>query len=166
MLGRTVPSEEIGEHLENVVSSSLSTDLDRQTLPRVLVEHGQKLQRTAVMGPRAYEVVGPHVILVQWPEPDARAIVEPQPTPFRLPSGHFQPLLPPDTLTRLWFTSQPSIRSRFVIWRYPYLPNRLANRITSVRSASPSPGSFFTRRNLSTTMGHSTGLIREQCPVW
>ena len=23
-----------------------------------------------------------------------------------------------------------------------------------------------TRRNLSTTMGHSTGLIREQCPVW
>jgi hypothetical protein len=48
-----VPSEEIGEHLENVVSSSLSTDLDRQTLPRVLVEHGQKLQRTAVMDPRA-----------------------------------------------------------------------------------------------------------------
>ncbi len=59
MLGRTVPSEEIGEH-ENVVSSSLSTDLDRQTLPRVLV--GQKLQRTAVMGPRAYEVVGPHAV--------------------------------------------------------------------------------------------------------
>ena len=48
MLGRTVPSEEIGEHLENVVQiSSLSTDLDRQTLPRVLVEHGQKLQRTS-----------------------------------------------------------------------------------------------------------------------
>ncbi len=22
------------------------------------------------------------------------------------------------------------------------------------------------KRNLSTTMGHSTGLIREQCPVW
>ena len=96
MLGRTVPSEEIGEHLENVVSSSLSTDLDRQTLPRVLVEHGQKLQRTAVM-PRA-EVVE-HVILVglsRMHEPS-----EPQPTPFRLPSGHFQPLLPPDTLHTL-----------------------------------------------------------------
>ena len=24
----------------------------------------------------------------------------------------------------------------------------------------------FSERNLSTTMGHSTGLIREQCPVW
>ena len=27
-------------------------------------------------------------------------------------------------------------------------------------------GTVFTLRNLSTTMGHSTGLIREQCPVW
>ena len=25
---------------------------------------------------------------------------------------------------------------------------------------------FTINRNLSTTMGHSTGLIREQCPVW
>ena len=25
---------------------------------------------------------------------------------------------------------------------------------------------FEDGRNLSTTMGHSTGLIREQCPVW
>ena len=25
---------------------------------------------------------------------------------------------------------------------------------------------FKEHRNLSTTMGHSTGLIREQCPVW
>ena len=24
----------------------------------------------------------------------------------------------------------------------------------------------WAERNLSTTMGHSTGLIREQCPVW
>ena len=24
----------------------------------------------------------------------------------------------------------------------------------------------FVTRSLSTTMGHSTGLIREQCPVW
>ena len=26
--------------------------------------------------------------------------------------------------------------------------------------------SLFSMRNLPTTMGHSTGLIREQCPVW
>ena len=27
-------------------------------------------------------------------------------------------------------------------------------------------GTSKSQRNLSTTMGHSTGLIREQCPVW
>ena len=27
-------------------------------------------------------------------------------------------------------------------------------------------GMLLTFRNLSTTMGHSTGLSREQCPVW
>ena len=27
-------------------------------------------------------------------------------------------------------------------------------------------GELMPERNLSTTMGHSTGLIREQCPVW
>ncbi len=50
--------------------------------------------------------------------------------------GTFSPSCLQIRSTRLWFTAQPSIRSRFVIWRYPYLPNRLANRITSVRSAS------------------------------
>ena len=59
--------------------------------------------------------------------------------------GTFSPSCLQIRSTRLWFTSQPSMRSRFVICRYPYLPNRLANRITSVRSASSSPGSFFTR---------------------
>ena len=29
-----------------------------------------------------------------------------------------------------------------------------------------SDGHVDGHRNLSTTMGHSTGLIREQCPVW
>ena len=32
--------------------------------------------------------------------------------------------------------------------------------------ASAAPATLEVYRNLSTTMGHSTGLIREQCPVW
>ena len=31
---------------------------------------------------------------------------------------------------------------------------------------SPVRQVLIPNRNLSTTMGHSTGLIREQCPVW
>jgi hypothetical protein len=70
MLGRTVPSEEMGENLEYIMRSSPSIDLDRQTLPRVLVEHGQKLHGTPVVGSRAHEVIGPDMVLVQRPEPN------------------------------------------------------------------------------------------------
>ena len=101
MLGRPVPGEEIGQDLEYVVGSDPSGHLDRHTLPRVLVEHGQQLQNSTVVRSRAHEVIGPDVILVQRPEPDARTIVEPQPAPFRLPSRHLEPLLSPDPLHAL-----------------------------------------------------------------
>ena len=55
----------------------------------VLVQHCQQLQRTPVVRPRGHEVVRPDVAPIQRPQPDARSVVEPQPTPFRLPSGHF-----------------------------------------------------------------------------
>ncbi len=71
MLRRTVMGEEFGQDLEHVVSSDLSTDRDRQALPRVLVEHCQQLQGTTVVRPRAHEVVRPDVILVQRPQADA-----------------------------------------------------------------------------------------------
>ena len=35
-----------------------------------------------------------------------------------------------------------------------------------IRSLEIDPHRGKPFRNLSTTMGHSTGLIREQCPVW
>ena len=46
----------------------------------------------------------------------------------------------------------------------------VARGLSSEKSAvaagvSPAVGARWFR-NLSTTMGHSTGLIREQCPVW
>ena len=55
---------------------------------------------------------------------------------------------------------------------YPLLDE--AGRALSARSGeriqvighTDSSGTEAYNRNLSTTMGHSTGLIREQCPVW
>ncbi len=43
-------------------------------------------------------------------------------------------------------------------------PNAEAAR-SNIRGAFEEIGAE-PQRNLSTTMGHSTGLIREQCPVW
>ena len=101
MLGRAVAHEQVGEHFDHIMGSSPSSDLDRQTLSRVFVEHGEKLQRTTVVGPCAHEVIRPDMILVQRPESYAGPVVEPQPTSFRLPTGHFEPLLPPDPLHAL-----------------------------------------------------------------
>ena len=84
MLRRTVPREELSQDLEHVMGSKLSSDLDRHTLPRVLVEHRQQLQSSTIVRPCAHEVVGPDMITVQRPEPDARAMVEPQPALLRL----------------------------------------------------------------------------------
>ncbi len=90
--------EQIGQHLEHVVGSDLASHHDRQALPRVLVQHCQQLQRTPVVRPRGHEVVRPDVAPIQRPQPDARSVVEPQPTSLRLPLRHLQPLLPPDPL--------------------------------------------------------------------
>ena len=95
MLGRTVLSEQIGENLKYIMGSSLSTDLDRQTLPRVLVEYRQESDRPAIVRSRANEVIGPDVILMERTEPDARTIVEPQSAAFRLFRWHFQPFALP-----------------------------------------------------------------------
>ena len=42
------------------------------------------------------EIVGPNVIAMLGPQPDARSVVEPQPPTLRLPLGNLQPLASPD----------------------------------------------------------------------
>ena len=64
----------------------------------MLVQHCQQLQRTPVVRTRGHEVVRPDVAPIQRPQPDARSVVEPQPTSLRLPLRDLQPLLPPDPL--------------------------------------------------------------------
>ena len=113
-------------------------------------------------------VVGPDVILMQWPESEHEPSLSHNRPRFGCRLGTFSPSCLQIRSTRLWFTSQPSIRSRFVICRYPYLPNRLANRITSVRTrrqVASSPGASrltqyvtrvtFTRPESLTYMHHA-----------
>ena len=44
------------------------------------------------------EVVGPDVIAVLGPQPDAGAVIQPQTAALGLPGGHLQPLASPDPL--------------------------------------------------------------------
>ena len=50
------------------------------------------------MGLRLDEVEAPHVIALLWSQPDAGAVVEPEPASRLLLPGYFQPLTAPDAL--------------------------------------------------------------------
>src|SRR5271155_599743 len=87
--------------LEHIVTRQLPGHVDRQTLPRVLIHDRQHLQRHAVVRATAHKIVRPHVILPLWTQPHAAAIVQPQPSPFRLFLRHFQAFLSPHPLNTL-----------------------------------------------------------------
>ena len=57
-----------------------------------------------------HEVVAPRMISMGWPQPDARAVVQPQPPSLRLLCGHLQPLLTPDPFHPL-MVHAPSLES-------------------------------------------------------
>jgi hypothetical protein len=58
------------------------------TIARQLVDQRQHPERSPIAGSGLNELVAPDVILLRWPQPDARAVVEPQPTAFGLPLLH------------------------------------------------------------------------------
>src|SRR5438105_12604122 len=53
------------------------------------------------------EVVAPDVVLAPGPQAHARPIIEPQPTPLRLPLRHLQALPPPEPLDPLMVDGEP-----------------------------------------------------------
>ena len=140
--------EQIGQHLEHVVGSDLASHHDRQALPRVLVQHCQQLQRTPVVRPRGHEVVRPDVAPIQRPQPDARSVVEPQPTSLRLPLRDLQPLLPPDPLHPL-VVHPPALDAELRL--HPRPPVRLAAQLVNLpHPLTQSPVGDCSRRRPST----------------
>src|SRR6185503_16822100 len=83
-------------------SSDLSlraTTMARQR--RVLIDHGEHAKAPPVFSAVLHEVVGPHVIGPLRSEPDARAVVEPEPPALGLLLWYFQPFPPPDAIHAL-----------------------------------------------------------------
>jgi hypothetical protein len=66
-----------------------------------LVEHVEHPIPASIVGAVLHEVVGPVVIAVLWPQPDARSVRQPEPTALRLLMGNLEPLASPDTLDSL-----------------------------------------------------------------
>ena len=82
-----------------------------------LVDDVEHADSASIMGAILDEVVGPHVIAVLGPQPDAGAVIQPETAALRLPGGHLQPLASQIRSTRFSLTSQPARRSNSAILR-------------------------------------------------
>lgn len=102
-------NEELSQAVQNVLGVQSTGDSYRQALPRVLIDHRQDSKHSPFMSPGLNEIVGPHMILVLWPKPNARSVVEPEPAPFRLLLRDFESFATPDSLNSLVIDTPTSI---------------------------------------------------------
>ena len=76
-------------------------DADRQTLVGELIDHGEQLQGTAVVGAFRHEVISPDVVTTLRPQTDTGAVGKPQTASLGLAAGHLEALRAPDALHAL-----------------------------------------------------------------
>ena len=95
MRGEAMRHEQLRQRLEHLSRPQPPGDHNRQTFPRILLDDGQDLQRSPVVRPRRQKVIRPHVEAIRGPATHTRPVGEPQPAPFGLFLGDFQPFPPP-----------------------------------------------------------------------
>ena len=88
----------IRQRLDHLVTPQSSSHANRQTLPRVFIDHRQHADRSSIVGHRAHEVIAPDVIRPLRPQPHARAVIQPEPSSWPLFLRYFQPFATPDAL--------------------------------------------------------------------
>ena len=98
---RATLADEPVEHGDGVVGVDAAAALDRQRLPRELVNHVQQLQDPAVGGLIELEVKRPHVIGPLGPQPVGRNRRVPQALALAPPDRHPETLLAPQPLHAL-----------------------------------------------------------------
>lgn len=98
MLRDSVLDKQICENQNNVLASD-STSYERsQTLFGVLIDDIQDLELPAVVSLLRDKIVAPDVILVRWPQPNARAIGEPKSGSLGLLLRNLQSFILPDSV--------------------------------------------------------------------
>jgi hypothetical protein len=101
MLRWSMFHEEIREAMEHIIGVEPSLHEDGEVLPTEFVDDRQHLEGTAIMGAVLYKIIGPDVVAMGGPEPDARPVVEPEPPSLWLFLRNLQPLLAPETFDPL-----------------------------------------------------------------
>src|SRR4249920_198102 len=90
--------EQIGERVDHVYGPQLPADADRQALPGELVDDVEHAETPSIVGAVLNEVVGPDMVGMLRPKPDARVLVAPEAPALRLLVRNLEPLAPPDPL--------------------------------------------------------------------
>src|SRR5215510_11318454 len=109
--GNAAQDEQIGENVDHIDRLELAGDTDRQAFVGKLVNDIEHPISASIVGVILDKVVGPDVIAVLRPQPDARSVGQPEPAALGLFIGDLQPLASPDAFDPLVVTIQPAWRS-------------------------------------------------------
>src|SRR5262245_63120972 len=82
--GNAVQDEQIGENVDDIDCFELASDTDRQAFVGKLVNDIEHPISASIVGAVLDKVVGPDVIAVLRPQPDARSVGQPEPASFWL----------------------------------------------------------------------------------
>ncbi len=93
--------EEVRQAVKHIIRFNTPRHNNGQALTRAFIDDRKDLDRPSIMSPGSHKVVGPDVVAMGWPKPDAGAVREPETGPLRLLLGHLKPLLTPDALNPL-----------------------------------------------------------------
>src|SRR5258708_11767119 len=99
--GNAAQDEQVGQNVDNIDCFELAGDTDRQAFVGKLVNDIEDPISASIVGAVLDKVVGPDVIAVLRPQPDARSVGQPEPASFGLLIGDLQPLASPDALDPL-----------------------------------------------------------------
>src|SRR2546429_4186133 len=99
--GDAPQDEEVGQNVDHIDRLELAGNTDRQAFMAELVEHVEHPILASIVGAVLDKVVGPDMIAVLRPQPNARSVGQPEPAALGLLMGNLQPLTLPDTLDPL-----------------------------------------------------------------
>jgi len=101
MPGYAAQDEQVREHVDDIDRFEPARYPNGQAFMGELVDDVEQAELAPIMGAFLDKVVGPDVVAVLGPEPDARSVIQPKASALGLPGGDLQPLASPDPLDPL-----------------------------------------------------------------
>src|SRR5512132_2324907 len=170
--GDAPQDEEVGQNVDHIDRLELAGNTDRQAFMGELVEHVEHPILASIVGAVLDKVVGPDMIAVLRPQPNARSVGQPEPAALGLLMGNLQPLTLPDTLDPLvvdYPTRLAQELGDLAIAIAAVLPGKLDNIgcetllvLTTARDLALCRAMLPERRTRA-TLGHAAALGPAQC---